>query len=103
MRQVAKINPNIEYDWLRYLITRFEPTDGPQVQMVALMRATFTERVLLNMMLKSTAISDAAITKQTLYEVSRDQFTRSTFDRAYDSLHLVNSEIESLIHKAWGR
>jgi chromosome partitioning protein len=33
---------------------------------------------------KSTAISDAAITKQTLYEVTRDQFTRSTYDRALE-------------------
>jgi chromosome partitioning protein len=103
MRTVAKINSNIEYDWLRYLITRFEPTDGPQVQMVALMRATFGERVLVNSMLKSTAISDASITKQTLYEVPREQFTRGTYDRAFEALSLVNSEIESLIHKAWGR
>jgi chromosome partitioning protein len=52
-------------------------------------------------MLKSTAISDASITKQTLYEVSRDQFTRATYDRAVESLNQVNAEIESLIEKAW--
>ncbi|TIM61040.1 MAG: plasmid partitioning protein RepA, partial [Mesorhizobium sp.] len=49
------------------------------------------------------AISDAGITKQTLYEVERSQFTRSTYDRAMESLNAVNSEIVSLIHKAWGR
>ncbi len=103
MRTVAEINPKIEYDWLRYLITRYEPTDGPQAQMVGLMRATFADRVLVNTMLKSTAISDAAITKQTLYEVERDQFTRTTYARAYESLNLVNAEIGALIHKAWGR
>jgi chromosome partitioning protein len=54
-------------------------------------------------MLKSTAIADAGITKQTLYEVSRDQFTRSTYDRALEALDNVNGEIEQLIRAAWGR
>jgi chromosome partitioning protein len=54
-------------------------------------------------MLKSTAISDAAITNQTLYEVERQQFTRSTYDRAIESMNQVNGEIEGLIRKAWGR
>ena len=54
-------------------------------------------------MLKSTAISDAGITKQTLYEVNRDQFTRATYDRAVESLDNVNAEIEQLICGAWGR
>ena len=68
---VAKAGGNMEYDWMRYLVTRFEPGDGPQTQMVAFMRSMFGERVLTNSMLKSTAISDAGITKQTLYEVPR--------------------------------
>jgi chromosome partitioning protein len=55
------------------------------------------------MVLKSTAISDAGITKQTLYEVERQQFTRSTYDRAIESLDSVNGEIESLIRAAWRR
>ena len=54
-------------------------------------------------MLKSTAVSDAGITKQTLFEVSRDQFTRATYDRAVESLDAVNGEIEALIRTAWGR
>ena len=63
----------------------------------------FGEHVLNYPMLKSTAISDAGITKQTLYEVTRDQFTRSTYDRAMEALDSVNSEIEGLIKAAWGR
>ncbi|WOJ91651.1 plasmid partitioning protein RepA (plasmid) [Methylocapsa polymorpha] len=100
---VAKAGGNMEYDWLRYLVTRYEPVDGPQTQMVAFMRSLFGERMLTNQMLKSTAISDAGITKQTLYEVSREQFTRATYDRAIEALENVNSEIEGLIGKAWGR
>jgi len=100
---VAKAGGNMEYDWMRYLVTRFESGDGPQTQMVAFMRSMFGERVLTTPMLKSTAISDAGITKQTLYEVSREQFTRSTYDRAMEALNAVNGEIEGLITGAWGR
>ena len=93
----------MEYDWLRYLVTRYEPGDGPQNQMVGFMRSIFGDHVLNNTVLKSTAISDAGITKQTLYEVERTQFTRSTYERARESLDAVNSEIESLVQAAWGR
>jgi chromosome partitioning protein len=54
-------------------------------------------------MLKSTAISDAGLSKQTLYEVGREFFTRSTYDRAIESLDAVNAEIEEQIRAAWGR
>ena len=94
---------NMQYDWLRYLITRYEPGDGPQTQMVAFMRSLFGRHVLTNPMLKSVAISDAGITKQTLYEVERRQFTPATYDRALECLNAVNGEIEALIHAAWGR
>lgn len=94
---------NTEYDWMRYLVTRFEPNDGPQSQMAGFMRSIFGNRVLDNAMLKSTAISDAGLTKQTLYEVERAQFTRGTYDRALESLTLVNDEIEELLRRTWGR
>lgn len=100
---VANAGGNMGYDWMRYLITRYEPGDGPQNQMMSFMRSMFGEHVLNYPMLKSTAISDAGITKQTLYEVSRDQFTRSTYDRALEALDNVNGEIEQLILSAWGR
>lgn len=100
---VAKAGGNMGYDWMRYLVTRYEPGDGPQNQMVSFMRSMFGEHVLNFPMLKSTAIADAGITKQTLYEVSRDQFTRSTYDRAIEALDSVNGEIEQLIRGAWGR
>ncbi|RLL62992.1 plasmid partitioning protein RepA [Paenirhodobacter hankyongi] len=100
---VADAGGNMEYDWLRYVITRYEPGDGPQNQMVSFMRALFGEHVLNHTVLKSTAISDAGITKQTLYEIDKAQFTRATYDRAMESLNAVNGEIEGLIQKAWGR
>ncbi|MRN43484.1 plasmid partitioning protein RepA, partial [Brucella sp. 09RB8913] len=103
MGTLKRAGANMRLDWLRYLVTRYEPTDGPQSQMVAFMRSIFKQHVLVNEMLKSTAISDAGITKQTLYEIDRSQFTRTTYDRAMEALHRVNDEIISLIHRAWGR
>lgn len=100
---VADAGGDMSYDWLRYLITRHEPGDGPQNQMVSFMRSMFGELVLNHPILKSTAISDAGLTKQTLYEVDRAQFTRSTYERALESLNAVNDEIEGLIQAAWGR
>ncbi|TRL36475.1 plasmid partitioning protein RepA [Methylosinus sporium] len=100
---VADAGGTTNYDWMNYLVTRFEPSDGPQNQMVAFLRSIFGEHVLIHPMLKSTAISDASITNQTLYEVERQQFTRSTYDRAVESMNQVNGEIEGLIRRAWGR
>ena len=101
--EIAEAGAEDRNNWMRYLITRFEPTDGPQNQMVAFLRSMFGEDVLVNPMLKSTAISDAGITNQTLFEVERSQFTRSTYDRALESMNNVNAEIETLIRATWGR
>lgn len=103
LRSIKSAGARVRLNWFRYLVTRYEPTDGPQAQMVGFMQAMFNRRMLKNPMVKSTAISDAGITKQTLYEVDRAQFTRSTYDRAIESLNAVNGEIVELIHKAWGR
>ncbi|WP_457647566.1 plasmid partitioning protein RepA [Profundibacter sp.] len=100
---VAEAGGDMSYDWMRYVITRYEPGDGPQNQMVSFMRSMFGENVLNHTVLKSTAISDAGLTKQSLYEVEKSQFTRTTYERAMESLNAVNSEIEQLVQAAWGR
>ena len=103
MKTIRDAGANMRLKWFRYLVTRFEPTDGPQKQMVGFLQAMFPNQILSAPVLKSTAISDAGITKQTLYEVERSQFVRTTYDRAVTSLNDVNDEIAELIHKAWGR
>jgi chromosome partitioning protein len=103
LKVVADAGGNMSYDWLRYVVTRYEPGDGPQNQMVSFMRALFGDHVLNHTVLKSTAISDAGLTKQTLYEVEKADFTRATYERAIESLNAVNGEILALVQKAWGR
>lgn len=103
LQSIKGVGAKVRLDWFRYLVTRYEATDGPQAQMVGFMQAMFGRRMLNNQMVKSTAISDAGITKQTVYEVERALFVRSTYDRAVESLNAVNAEITSLIHSAWRR
>jgi len=93
----------IRYDALRYLITRYEPQDGPQTRITALLRNLFGDAVLTSPMVKSSAVSDAGLTKQTLYEVGRESMNRQTYDRAIEALDAVNSEIETMVRKSWGR
>ena len=103
MDVIAESGADMSHDWMRYLLTRYEPTDAPQNRIVAFLRTMYGDKVLNAPMLKSTAISDAGLTKQTLYEVERSAFTRSTYDRAIESLNAVNDEIAALIQSTWGR
>lgn len=103
LKSIKKAGADVSVDWLRYLITRYEPTDVPQAQMLGFMQSMLAEEILRNPMLKSTAISDAGLTKQTLYEVERGNFNHQTYDRAIECMDAVNFEIQGLIHQAWKR
>ena len=103
MDVIAESGADMSHDWMRYVLTRYEPSDAPQNRIVAFLRTMYGEAVLNAPMLKSTAISDAGLTKQTLYEVERSAFTRSTYDRAMESLNALNDEIAALLQKTWGR
>lgn len=100
---VAEAGAPMTFDFMRFLINRYEPNDGPQQQVVSFLRTLFADEVMVAPMLKSTAISDAGLTQQTIYEVERAQFNRQTYDRAVESLNAVNDEIERLLQKAWRR
>jgi chromosome partitioning protein len=100
---VREAGGQLQFDFYRYLITRHEPQDAPQTKVAALLRGLFGDHVLTSPMLKSAAIADAGLSKQTLYEIGREAMTRQTYDRAAEALDLVNAEIERLVLSAWGR
>lgn len=102
-KTIKSAGAEVRMDWLRYLITRFEPQDVPQVQMLGFMQSMLAEEILKTPMVKTTAISDAGLTKRSLYELDRSNFTRETYDRAIECMDAVNFEIQGLIHRAWGR
>lgn len=104
LRVLNQYGAGADWDFAKFLITKFEANDHPQAHMQALMRQVFGEDLLLNAVAKSTAISDALTWKQSLYEVQRSRFSApKTYDRAIESLNAVNAEIEGLIMTAWGR
>ncbi|SED60998.1 plasmid partitioning protein RepA [Rhodobacter sp. 24-YEA-8] len=103
MATIAQVGASPNWDFMKFLITRFEPNDGPQTQMAAFLRTMFTDEVLTRTFLKSSAVSDAGLTQQTLFEANRSDFTRQTYDRAIESITGVVDEIEGLIQSAWGR
>lgn len=103
MATIAEVGATPHWDFMKFLITRFEPNDGPQTQMAAFLRTMFGEDVLTRTFLKSSAVSDAGLTQQTLFEVNRSDFTRNTYDRAIESVNGVVTELEGLIQQAWGR
>ncbi|NGM38028.1 plasmid partitioning protein RepA [Methylobacterium sp. DB0501] len=103
MTVVRKAGGDLSHDFIRYVVTRHEPHDGPQSQIVALLRNLFGEDVLAASVWKSTAIADAGLTKQSLYELDRSSVGRGTYDRAVESLEAVHREILGLVHQVWGR
>lgn len=92
-------------DWkfLKFLVARYEPTDVPQAQMAGFLRSILLDQVLTTPMLKSTAISDAGMTQQTIYELDPNQVVRKTLDRILESVNGVADEFEKIIQQAWGR
>jgi len=103
MDVIEDAGAKLQYDHFKFLITRDEPTDVPSQQLTSFMRALFHDRVMSATALKSTAISDATMLKQSLYEVQRSDMTRSTYDRARQSMDAVGHEVEVMIQQAWGR
>lgn len=104
MRAVqSATNLRQEWDFMKFLITRFEPSDGPQTQIASYLRHILGKQVLINPMLKSTAVSDAGMTHQTIYEVDPKQMVKATLERAQNSMNAVSNEIEEILQAAWGR
>lgn len=93
----------VTWDFIKFLITRYEPSDGPQTQMAGYLRSVLSNQVMTEPMLKSTAISDAGMTQQTVYEVNPNQFVQKTIERALNSVNSVADELEQTIQMAWGR
>ncbi len=91
------------YDWIKYLITRYNPTDQPQIQVSSYLRSILEDAVMTNEFYLSAAIADAANSAETIIEVDPSTFHRQTYQRAWDSVARVVAEFEGLVHQSWGR
>lgn len=91
------------FNFIRFLITRYEGTDLPQIQMASYLRTILGESVISTEFVKSTAIGDAANTKQPLLEIEPKDMSKKTYDRAMESLNRIADEVEGDLRQAWGR
>ena len=103
MSVIENAGGRLDQDFLRFVVTRHDPNDVPEAQIVALLRNLFGDDVLRATAWKSTAIANAGLTKQSLYELDRGSVGRGTYDRAVESVDAVNAEVAGLITAAWGR
>ena len=103
VRTLEEATGPTDWKFLKFLVARYEPTDVPQSQMAGFLRSILLDQVLTTPMLKSTAISDAGMTQQTIYELDPGQVVRKTLDRILESVNGVADEFEQAIQQAWGR
>jgi len=93
----------LDQDFIRYLVTRHDPNDGPQSQVVAMLRHLFGSDVLLPTAIESTAVEAAGLAKRSVYELDLGQIGRDTHKRAREAVDAVNEAIIHLINTSWGR
>lgn len=103
MSVIEEAGAKIDYDFVRYVVTRHDPRDVPELEIIGLLRNLFADDVLKATAWKSTAIANAGLTKQSLFELPRGAFGRSVYDRALESVNAVNAEVISLLNGVWGR
>ena len=103
MGVIEEAGGRLDYDFIRYVVTRHDPNDVPETQIVALLRNLFGDDVLGATAWKSTAIANAGLTKQSLYELEKGSVGRAAYDRALESVNSVNREILDIMKKVWGR
>ena len=103
MGVIEEAGGRLDYDFLRYIVTRHDPNDVPETQIVALLRNLFGDDVLGATIWKSTAIANAGLTKQSLYELEKGAVGRAAYDRALESVNGANREILDLLKKVWRR
>jgi chromosome partitioning protein len=103
MSVIEEAGAKLDYDFIRYVVTRHDPNDVPETQIVALLRNLFGADVLGATIWKSTAIANAGLTKQSLYELDKGSVGRGAYERAIESVNAANAEIRQLAMKVWRR
>ena len=84
MSVIENAGGRLRHDFILYVVTRHDPNDVPEAQIVALLRNLFGDDVLRATAWRSTAIANAGLTKQSLYELDRGSVGRAAYDRAVD-------------------
>lgn len=103
LKVIEEAGGALDHDFVRYVLTRHNPHDVPQVNVVALLRSLFPEDVLAASVVETTAIASAGLERKSLYELPKGAVLRDTLRRALESVDAVNAEIFAQIQTVWGR
>ncbi len=100
---IEEAGAQLNYDFMKFVVTRHDPRDVPEQEIIGLLRDLFGDDVLGAAAWKSTAIANAGLTKQSLFELSKGAVGRSVYDRAMESVNAVNGEVIALMAEVWER
>ncbi|GAU86911.1 plasmid replication protein RepA [Bosea sp. BIWAKO-01] len=100
---IAGENATMRQDFFRYLVTRNNPYDKPQTEIVSMLRTLFPDDVMTPTAVESTAVEAAGLAKRSIYELESGEIGRDAFKRARESFDAVNEGILDLIKQTWGR
>lgn len=103
MSVIEEAGGSLNHDFIRYVMTRHNPHDVPQVNVATLLRSLFGQDVLAAAVVETTAIANAGLEKKSLYEVARGAVGRDTLNRALEAVDAVNAEIYRHVLSVWGR
>ncbi|MCF1485567.1 plasmid partitioning protein RepA [Agrobacterium vitis] len=100
---IEEAGGTLDYDFMRFLVTKHNPRDVPEQEIVSLLRDVFGQDVMTATAWASTAIANAGLTKQSLYELTSGTVGRNVYERAMESINAVNAEVIDMIEAVWGR
>jgi len=101
--QIEKAGRSVDFDFIKFLVTRHDPRDVSEQEAVALLRSTLGADVLTATVWESNAIADARLEKRSLYELSSSEVGRSAYLQAMETLNSSNAEVMDIISEVWGR
>ncbi|CDZ64850.1 plasmid partitioning protein RepA [Neorhizobium galegae] len=100
---IEKVGRSLNYDFIKFLVTRHDPHDVSEQEMVALLRSSLGKDLLTATVWESAAIREARRKKRSLYELSSGTVGRSAYEKAMETLNATNAEVMDIISEIWGR
>lgn len=103
MEMIETHVPDHSFDFVKFLITDYKPTDRSHLQMASFLRTALGEAVMATEFLKLTVADDEVLTKQTLLEIEPRSMSRKTYEQLIEASSRITAELEAAIAKARGR
>lgn len=100
--QLAQAGIDVEYDFVRLIVSKFDSNDPSHAMVRQIMEQTFGAALLPVPILESAEISHAALRMMTVYELERPIGTPRTHKRCRANLDEAMAQVEALVRRGWG-